>query len=80
MSFLDANVFIYAYYKPKRELTEKEKQMKEHAKEKNKRRRRSNNNSCPSFRSCKYSEEGVINGRFVFAVNRALFNGQCKDC
>ena len=33
MRFFDANVFIYAYYKPKRELTEKEKQMKEHAKE-----------------------------------------------
>jgi hypothetical protein len=33
MRFLDANVFIYAYYKPTRELTEKEKQMKEHAKD-----------------------------------------------
>jgi len=33
MRVLDANVFIYAYYKPKRELTEKQKQMKEHAKE-----------------------------------------------
>ncbi len=32
MRFLDANVFIYAYYRPKRQLTEKEKQMKEHAK------------------------------------------------
>lgn len=32
MSFLDANVFIYAYYKPKRQLTQKEKQMKDHAK------------------------------------------------
>lgn len=32
MRFLDANVFIYAYYKPKRQLTSKEKQMKEHAK------------------------------------------------
>ena len=32
MKFLDANVFIYAYYKPKKQLTEKEKQMKEHAK------------------------------------------------
>jgi hypothetical protein len=32
MRFLDANVFIYAYYKPKRELTEKQKQMKEHSK------------------------------------------------
>ena len=74
-------MFIYAYYKPKRELTEKEKQMKEHAKEiMNKRVRGSNNNRCPSFRSCKYSEEGVINGRFVFAVNRAPLNGQCKDC
>jgi len=33
MRFLDANVFIYAYYKPKRELTEKQKEMKEKAKE-----------------------------------------------
>ena len=33
MRFLDANVFIYAYYKPKRELTDKEKEMKEHAKD-----------------------------------------------
>jgi len=33
MRFLDANVFIYAYYKPKRELTEKQKQMKERSKE-----------------------------------------------
>ena len=32
MRFLDANVFIYAYYKPKRKLTQKEKQMKEYAK------------------------------------------------
>ena len=32
MRFLDANVFIYAYYKPKKQLTEKEKQMKEYAK------------------------------------------------
>ena len=32
MRFLDANVFIYAYYKPKRQLTKKEKQMKEYAK------------------------------------------------
>jgi predicted nucleic acid-binding protein len=32
MKFLDANVFIYAYYKPKKQLTEKEKQMKEQAK------------------------------------------------
>ena len=32
MKFLDANVFIYAYYKPKKQLTQKEKLMKEHAK------------------------------------------------
>jgi len=32
MKFLDANVFVYAYYKPKRQLTPKEKQMKEYAK------------------------------------------------
>ena len=32
MRFLDANVFIYAYYKPKKQLTEKERQMKEQAK------------------------------------------------
>jgi predicted nucleic acid-binding protein len=32
MRFLDANVFIYAYYKPKKQLTQKEKQMKERAK------------------------------------------------
>ena len=32
MRFLDANVFIYAYYRPKRTLTEKEKAMKEEAK------------------------------------------------
>jgi predicted nucleic acid-binding protein len=32
MRFLDANVFIYAYYKPKKQLTTKEKQMKEQAK------------------------------------------------
>lgn len=32
MKFLDANVFIYAYYKPKKQLTDKEKQMKEQAK------------------------------------------------
>ncbi len=32
MRFLDANVFIYAYYKPKKQLTEKENQMKQHAK------------------------------------------------
>lgn len=33
MRFLDANVFIYAYYKPTHELTEKERQMKEYAKD-----------------------------------------------
>jgi len=32
MKFLDANVFIYAFYKPKKPLSEKEKQMKEQAK------------------------------------------------
>ena len=32
MRFLDANVFIYAYYKPKKQLTKKEKEMKENAK------------------------------------------------
>jgi predicted nucleic acid-binding protein len=32
MRFLDANVFIYAYYKPGKQLNQKEKQMKEHAK------------------------------------------------
>jgi predicted nucleic acid-binding protein len=32
MRFLDANVFIYAYYKPKKQLTQKEKQMKDEAK------------------------------------------------
>jgi predicted nucleic acid-binding protein len=32
MRFLDANVFIYAYYKPKRQLSPLEKHMKEHAK------------------------------------------------
>ncbi len=31
MKFLDANVFIYAYYKPKKPLTEKEEKMKEQA-------------------------------------------------
>jgi len=31
-SFLDANIFIYAYYKPKKPLNQKEKQMKEQAK------------------------------------------------
>ena len=30
--FLDANIFIYAYYKPKKPLNQKEKQMKEQAK------------------------------------------------
>jgi len=33
MRFLDANVFIYAYYKPKKQLNQKEKQMKEQAKQ-----------------------------------------------
>jgi len=33
MRFLDANVFIYAYYKPKRPLTRKEQLMKNEAKE-----------------------------------------------
>jgi len=33
MKFLDANVFIYAYYKPKRSLTPKEQLMKNGAKE-----------------------------------------------
>ncbi len=32
MRFLDANVFVYAYYKPRKQLTEKEHQMKQHAK------------------------------------------------
>lgn len=32
MKFLDANIFIYAYYKPKRQLSQKEKQMKDYAK------------------------------------------------
>lgn len=32
MKFLDANIFVYAYYKPKKQLTEKEHQMKEQAK------------------------------------------------
>jgi len=32
MKFLDANVFIYAYYKPRRVLTEREKRMKDEAK------------------------------------------------
>lgn len=33
MRFLDANVFIYAYYKPKRKLNQKEQLMKDQAKE-----------------------------------------------
>ena len=33
MRFLDANVFIYAYYKPKYKLSEKRRKIKEHAKE-----------------------------------------------
>ncbi len=33
MKFLDANIFIYAYYKPKHNLTEKQKEMKEKSKE-----------------------------------------------
>jgi len=32
MRFLDANVFVYAYYKPKKQLPQKERQMKEQAK------------------------------------------------
>ena len=32
MRFLDANIFVCAYYKPKKQLTEKERQMKQHAK------------------------------------------------
>ena len=32
MRFLDTNIFIYAYYKPKRQLSQKEKQMKDYAK------------------------------------------------
>ncbi len=32
MRFLDANIFIYAYYRPKRTLTEKEEAIKEEAK------------------------------------------------
>jgi uncharacterized protein len=31
LRFLDANIFIYAYYKPKKMLTEKEQEMKEQA-------------------------------------------------
>jgi len=33
MKFLDANVFVYAYAKPKRSLTEEEKKIKKKAKE-----------------------------------------------
>ncbi|KPV63898.1 MAG: PIN domain protein [Candidatus Bathyarchaeota archaeon BA1] len=33
MKFLDANIFVYAYYKPRRQLTQREKFMKEGAKE-----------------------------------------------
>ena len=32
MRFLDANVFVYAYYRPRRQLTEKERKMKDEAK------------------------------------------------
>ncbi len=32
MRFLDANIFIYAYYRPKKPLTEKEEAMKDQAK------------------------------------------------
>lgn len=32
MRFLDANIFVYAYYKPKKQLSEKEAQMKKQAK------------------------------------------------
>jgi len=32
MKFLDANIFIYAYYKPNRQLAAKEKHMKEFSK------------------------------------------------
>ena len=32
MRFLDANVFVYAYYRPRRELGDKETEMKEEAK------------------------------------------------
>ena len=32
MRFLDATVFIYAYYRPRKELTEKEAQIKHYAK------------------------------------------------
>lgn len=33
MRFLDANIFIYAYYRPRRELRQKEREMKEGAKD-----------------------------------------------
>lgn len=33
MRFLDPNVFIYAYYRPRRELSEREKAMKDSAKD-----------------------------------------------
>jgi hypothetical protein len=32
MKFLDANIFIYAYYKPRKELSEKARWMKEKSK------------------------------------------------
>lgn len=32
MRFLDATIFVYAYYKPRRELTERERLMKDEAK------------------------------------------------
>lgn len=32
MRFLDANIFVYAYYRPRRELTERERLMKNEAK------------------------------------------------
>jgi uncharacterized protein len=32
MKFVDTNIFIYAYYRPKKQLTEKEEAMKEQAK------------------------------------------------
>lgn len=32
MRFLDSNIFIYAYYKPKKQLTQREKRLKEQAK------------------------------------------------
>ena len=32
MRFLDANIFIYAFYRPKKQLTEKEEAMKDQAK------------------------------------------------